>query len=108
MGSLPNKDKDEHKTTWIYGTRRVPLKRRINLFIFFFSSVATFFTVLYSLRLVYVIFFMGRHRAPARNILEPGGYLAAGINILVVPAIIGGLGISWATRSYRHLIFLPI
>ncbi len=81
--------------------------RRINLFIFFFSSVATFFTVLYSLRLVYVIFFKGRHRAPARNILEPGGYLAAGINILVVPAIIGGLGISWFTRSYRHLIFLP-
>jgi len=81
--------------------------RETNIFIFLVAMLATFLTVSYSLRLLNLTFFRGVS-IRSRIARHEGGYLIVGIRILIIPAAIGGLGISWLIPRYRHLIFLPV
>jgi hypothetical protein len=44
---------------------------------------------------------------PGVNLTENRGVLVGGMIILLVPAVIGGLAISWIVGAHTYIIFLP-
>jgi NADH-ubiquinone oxidoreductase chain 5 len=81
--------------------------RSTNIILFIVAIVATFFTVAYSLRVIKMIFFSMGRIDPGVNIQERDMDLIIGILILLFPAIIGGLAISWVLGTHIYVIFLP-
>ena len=80
---------------------------RVNAILFLVAILATFFTVAYSLRIIKIIFFTSRRVEPGVNLTENRGVLVGGMIILLAPAVIGGLVISWTVGAHTYIIFLP-
>jgi len=81
--------------------------RRTNIILFLVACAATFFTVAYSVRIISIIFLSSRRVEPGVNLTERRGFLIRGIIILLIPATMGGLRISWIVGSHTYLIYLP-
>ncbi len=68
--------------------------RDINFFIFFLAMLATALTVVYSVRLAYLIFFNSLNSEPIFKLSEIDFTIKISISVLLILSCIGGLGVS--------------
>lgn len=84
------------------------IMRSINRIIFILAGLSTRLTVLYSVRMVKLIFFKEPKEFSINNIAEMGKIEFTRVFILLLPSIFGGILILWIVGSHNILVFLPL
>ena len=84
------------------------LIRGINLLVFVLAILATALTVMYSVRLAFLIFSNTLNSESMFNLNEIDLTIKFRIVALLILSIVGGLGISWSLEVHRNIIFLPL
>jgi len=79
-----------------------------NLFVFFVAAISTILTVIYSTRLIQMIFFGRLKSEPIFRLREIDLFIKTRITLLLGFSCVGGLGISWLLEAHCYLIFLPL
>jgi hypothetical protein len=74
----------------------------LNFFNFYFVNINIFYPS-YTRN----FFFNAPKREAISSQIEINVVMLGGITILLIPSIVGGLGISWAKLSFLNIIFLP-
>jgi NADH-ubiquinone oxidoreductase chain 5 len=81
--------------------------RNGNIVIFLIALISTLLTLIYSIRVTQEIFFNSPKREVMLSQVEIDVVILRGIIVLLIPSIVGGLGISWSTLSFLNIVFLP-
>jgi NADH-ubiquinone oxidoreductase chain 5 len=81
--------------------------RNGNIVIFLIALISTLLTLIYSIRVTQEIFFNSPKREVILSQVEIDVVILRGIIVLLIPSIVGGLGISWSTLSFLNIVFLP-
>nr|YP_010982594.1 NADH dehydrogenase subunit 5 [Pseudodiaptomus hessei]WOH21592.1 NADH dehydrogenase subunit 5 [Pseudodiaptomus hessei] len=79
-----------------------------NLLLFIISMMATAFTVIYSMRFVWLVLLSKYMGSSVFTLAEMDKSMLVGMMLLMGPSIVGGMMLSWVVFSYDGLVMLPV